>query len=425
MISRAEAQKYADVYFDKVHPIYCFVDRVQFEQNVNKRWLGSPSDEFDAVICGVVALGSLFSGADTLSKENDLVELAKAVLEAWNPIQMNLTSSLEGAMAYALRVLYIRFTMDPHSAWIASRAAIAALYGDIEGSVEGSDVILRCPGYDACGSTTERKLHSRLHWAAMILHTWICNDYGPSQEGQYIIEIPCPAPVASGSNDHLPSLISIYHISLRLCNVVRPHTLEDLISILDSLNTLPDMSIHDVLQIHKFCVALLIYRFMRETSSVISQSTLSLVIRLGRPGLATAMRLAEDSQPWWQAIHMPFQVICALLSMDTSESLAEIEGAMNTLRAIERTFIGRTENMRKVIGIAEALLRMCQKGKEEAAAILAQSYQSYDSTNFTTTEDTGTNTDEEEMTMSVTPAGEDFGITEFDLEVFDWDSFLS
>jgi hypothetical protein len=43
--------------------------------------LGSPSDEYDAVICGVVALGSLFSGADALSKETELVELAKTVLD--------------------------------------------------------------------------------------------------------------------------------------------------------------------------------------------------------------------------------------------------------------------------------------------------------------------------------------------------------
>jgi hypothetical protein len=151
--------------------------------------------------------------------------------------------------------------------------------------------------------------------------------------------------VENGPNDFLPSLIAIYHISMRLCNVVNAHTLEELISILGSLNTLPDMSIQDVLQIHKSCVALVVYCVMRQTSSIIPPSTLSLVIRLGKPGLATALRLAQNSQPWWQVIHVPFQFVCAVLSIDTSERLAEIEGAMSTLRAIEQTFIGRTENM--------------------------------------------------------------------------------
>jgi hypothetical protein len=114
---------------------------------------------------------------------------------------------------------------------------------------------------------------------------------------------------------------------------------------------------------------------MRHTSSVIAPATLTLIIDLIQPALPAALRLAQDSQPWWHIPYVPFQCLCVLLAMDTNESLSHVQGAMETLRSIEKCTVGQTKQMHNVVMLAETLVRMCQKRKEEPADILAKSGQ--------------------------------------------------
>lgn len=51
---------YSDDYFMVVHPAFEFLDQQDFMRRTSLRWKGEPTEEslnFDAVICGVVALG--------------------------------------------------------------------------------------------------------------------------------------------------------------------------------------------------------------------------------------------------------------------------------------------------------------------------------------------------------------------------------
>lgn len=423
LISLEEAQTYASVYFNKVHPIYYFVDHAHFETYIRTRWMDYRATEYDAVVCGVVALGSLFSGSQALRQEIELVELAKTLLDVWSPVRLTALASLDGATAWTLRVLYLRMAMDPHSAWIAARSALIALQGEAEYIRQDADSTTRCAGYDVCNSDADYELHSRLHWAVTALYTWICNEYEPSQNTRGFVAVPCPPPKTSGPNDYLPSLISIFQISLRICNVDRRHSFLELLSILDSVKALPSKSMHDVLQLHKSYHAFCLYRFMRLTSSVVPAATMSLMIRLGKPGLAAALRLAQDHQPWWHIVHIPFQFLCSLLAMDTRESFAEIEGVMATLRGIEHCYVGQTDLMRRVITISEGLVRMCHKRKTEAADLLARSHQVPVSTLSTAhgCPVTGDLPGTAPLLLPSTEAIIDFA--PFDLESFEWEDF--
>jgi hypothetical protein len=426
LVSQTGAYKYTEIYFDKVHPVYGFVDRVTFEQKLKSRWLDSRPNEYDAVICGVLALGSLFAGMQPLSRETDLVELAKTVLDAWNPIPRTSSTSLERSMAYILRVLYMPTAMDPHSAWIASRSAIANLEEDLQDSGQASDVSPCCSGHNRFNSLAERELHSRLHWVATALHTWISNEYAPIHERKGYVKIACPPSAASESNDQLPSLITIFQFSPRLLDVPKRHTLPELTSLLESIDTIPSQSIHHVIQLVKSSYALCIYRFMRQTGSVIPQSTLPGLIRLGKPALAAALRLAQDSQPWWHVVHVPFQFLCVLLSIDKYESLVEVQGTMVTLRAIERCFVGMTDQMHNVIAMAEALLKMCQRSKDEAAKALACDSQDHMSgLSDLTTPSTSMNSNTYDMSTIFDWTEHDLEFGPFDLNALDWGVSLS
>jgi hypothetical protein len=377
LVSVKEAKRYVKVYFEKVHPIYHFVDHVEVEEQLNNRWSGnaSTSHEYDVVMSGVIALGSLFSGTQQLAKETELIELSKTILDSYNPVQAATPSSLTSITGYILRVLYIRMATDSHSAWVASRAAIAAIEGYVSSNEASFNETSGCSAYNACSTPSHRLLHCRLHWIAKALDIWTCNEHHSISERMKFVRIECPIPNTPGSNDQLPMLLSIFQLSFPILNTSIDHTLINLISILDMVKKLPS-DLHDVLQLHKSSYAFCIYRFMRQTSSTIPPTTLSLIISLIKPAMTAALRLAQDSQPWWLIPHVPFQFLCVLLSMDTTESFSEVQGAMNTLRAIASCTIGKTEQMHKVVTVSETLVRLCQKRKEQAAGLLAQSSQS-------------------------------------------------
>jgi hypothetical protein len=126
-----EARHYAQVYFEKVHPVYSVVDQPHFWKRLQERWTSpsSQSLECDAIICGVIALGSLFAGANAFHRETQIVEFGQTLLGRWTPVDGLSRSSLPIATAWILRVLYLRMAVDPRAAWQASRSAILAVEG--------------------------------------------------------------------------------------------------------------------------------------------------------------------------------------------------------------------------------------------------------------------------------------------------------
>jgi hypothetical protein len=301
LVGLEEARDYSNVYFEKVHPVYSIVDQVRFWKQLQDRMTSSSSlsYECDAMICGVVALGSLFSGANAFERETQVVEFGRTLLERWTPVDRLLPASLHIASAWILRVLYLRIAVDPRAAWQASLSSILALEGQTtENTQNGQDV--RCSAnYGTSLAEDEVLIHRKLHWVARLLDTWIRNEFHTAQWGRDIVTISCPPPIQSSTDtpDFTSALVSLYIISLRFCNSPEHKSLAELTQILEDINAL-SMSGHDVLQLHKSNHALCVYRFMRLTSSVIPKSTLSLIIDIAKPGLAGVLRLAKDSQPW-------------------------------------------------------------------------------------------------------------------------------
>ncbi|KAF2493038.1 hypothetical protein BU16DRAFT_529267 [Lophium mytilinum] len=294
-----EASLYSQVYFEKVNPVYSIVDQGRFGEQLQDRWTSSSSQscEFDAIICGVIALGSLFSGANAFHRESQIVELGQKLLERWTPVDRLSRSSLPIATARILRVLYLRMAVDPRAAWQASRSSILALEGHSSDDTR-NEQDSRCSTGNATSLMDEAQIHRKLHWIARLLDR-IRNEFHPSQWDRDIVTISCPPPTPSppGILDHTSTLISLYVVSLRFTNSPEHKSLAELTKILDDIDALP-MSSHDALQLHKSNHALCIYRFMRLTSSVIPKRTLARILCTAKPGLAGAVRLAKDSQPW-------------------------------------------------------------------------------------------------------------------------------
>jgi hypothetical protein len=79
IISQQESKRFIETYFIVVHPLFGFLDRNQFMSRFVNQWNSdSPHLPFEAVLCGVVALGSLFSDSPH-PFESDLVEQARVI----------------------------------------------------------------------------------------------------------------------------------------------------------------------------------------------------------------------------------------------------------------------------------------------------------------------------------------------------------
>jgi hypothetical protein len=85
-MSFIESQRLVEVFFAAVHPVFDFMDRESFTELWRSRYiLHNEKRDVDAIICGVAALGSLFTIGSQQSShphEAELVNLAKIHLES-------------------------------------------------------------------------------------------------------------------------------------------------------------------------------------------------------------------------------------------------------------------------------------------------------------------------------------------------------
>lgn len=122
IISERDLKKLANVYFSKVDPCYGFIDRHTFYERLESRWRTPlASNEYDGVLLGVAALGSLFSQRNTTITELHLVESARSILDLH---QVSEAPSVDLVTGWVLRVIYMRMTASPHATWLASSTLI-------------------------------------------------------------------------------------------------------------------------------------------------------------------------------------------------------------------------------------------------------------------------------------------------------------
>jgi len=360
IISREEVLRLHGVYLETVHPVYSLVNGNVFVAKVNERWSGTRSSSYDAIICGVGALGSLFLGDTPSLTEAALVEYAKHMLEIKMATPQTDVCFLTVGVAWLLRTLYLHMADDSHASWIASCSTIRAVE-----SVSSQPC--RTEGYT---DTAAQFDHAKLHWLARMLNEWISNACCRPYAGKRFHKMTCLAPALSlDIGDVAPRLIALYKLSRTISGFSRPEQAPELEDLLLQIKVL-GLGENDVLTLHKANHAFCIYRRLRTLTPNVSQQTLSHIIVFGHEGLQASLRLAQSRQPWWHIANVPFQFLCVMLAIDVRSSLSEIDGIMQTLWSIAEYF--NTEQMHKIIETAESLIRMCRNKKSAEASMLGQ-----------------------------------------------------
>lgn len=341
IISKREWQTLFEIYCQKVHSVYNFLDLDAVIKESSKRWEDpNATNSYDHVLCGIAALASLFSSERLDDREHLLVQCAKDILEATSLVR---DPTFSDAQAWLLRTLYLRCNSPPHAAWMAS--AITMQVAEAVGLHQ-----------EATPEPPDLRYRRRTFWLARLLNTWISDEYGRSRIMP--AKITCSYPPMHGPDG--TEMMKLFVVSL----VLDPERDCDATELENALLQVEDFAFdHPALALSRCNLTFVIYRRLRMTSATLRQDLLDKVVSIGRQGLIAASEAATSNSPWWHVSNVPFQFVYILLAMDCSEYLPYVETAISTLRAVTSRF--QTSMMRQALHTAEATVQMFQKRKEQ------------------------------------------------------------
>uniref|UniRef100_A0A060SYA8 ARAD1A19470p n=1 Tax=Blastobotrys adeninivorans TaxID=409370 RepID=A0A060SYA8_BLAAD len=360
------------VYKKRVHPIYGFLDLQTVCATAQRRWEDPhTTNEYDTVLCGVAALGSLFSSHANWEQERHLVECAKEILETSGTIAK---PTLDDAVGWLLRTLYLRCSISPHAAWMASCIALHIIEATGIHNESASGVTsLVCadtatpPSNSAGHRHQEVETKRRIIWIAKLLNTWISFEYGRSRVILRGPSWPLPKP-ENRDGDYTSILISLFQISEDL-DPNKDIPAPDLESSLEELEKY-DFEV-DALILSQSVLAFTIYRRLQLLGLSVNKTVIDRVINLGRRGLEAARRCIDSNCPWWHVNNVPFQFTCILLVIDTSDSLVHVQDSVAVLKKAADHF--GTPKSHQAYETVELFVRLSQRRKEQDAALLGKS----------------------------------------------------
>ncbi|KAL4928884.1 MFS transporter/fungal specific transcription factor domain-containing protein [Aspergillus undulatus] len=354
IITQEEMTQLAEVYFTKVDPCYGFLDKETLFERLNARWLATgASSIYDSVLAGVGALGLLFSERTAKVTELLLHECSKSLLDSYDAFTAPSTDLVTG---WLLRVVYMRMTAPPYSAWLASSTLMhlieaAGLHHEAYDGIAGASNA-------NCGVDIRR----RLIGMAVHQNMWSSYDLGLSRVS---LKVDLSLPVAPRPGDVTVELLELLPISASL-DPEETHDDSDLqwslVQTLDRVHTRPPSVMAQT------NVVLCILRRLQLLNMNTSPAIADRVLELFQKALQSAQSMLADCSPWHHAANVPFHIITILLEMDTCASLALLPAAMETIKLAASTY--NTATMREAYATARLLVFLYQQRRCHDARLL-------------------------------------------------------
>jgi hypothetical protein len=363
LIGLEDIRALSRIYFDTVHTHLGFLDQASFEQALETRWEGGGAASYDAVICGVGALGSLFTGSkEGHPQEQTMAEYAKTMLVD-SPSRCSL--NIDHVAGCLLRAIYLRCTSRPSGAWMATCEAMHLVEATgLHRSIPFITVV--SPALPVL-APRELDYRRRLAWMAFILNTLCSYEYGRSS---VYLSFDTQAPDASNNTDHFPhdvlELARLIPSDMERVNVTSESRVTALKTALENL-----LMVHTGTEVHvllKVDFVLAVYRRLRLLKVATSAREVASLVDLGRSALRTVRSLVAQSRPWWNLSSTTFQLLCTYLSLDTPESLGIVPEAYETLATVKERW--DTHMTREALGTAELLVDMLKQRKEKGLEAL-------------------------------------------------------
>jgi hypothetical protein len=331
-LSLEESQALSDTYFDTVHPIFAFINHHNFSQRMKSQWTSMQNDpSFEAIICGVAALGSFFSQSSN-PLESDLINQAISILDQ-SLSEPVVTMNMDLLTAWILRTIYHRLTTRPYIACMASSttmhiAEVLSLQRDLtEGSVSSASDL---PEFE-CAEIERRR---RCYWIAWSLNCLLSTEYGLTHVTLPSTTCKLFSKETDTYSEHLVGLVRILESGNEKIRV--PIEQLDIQKLFERIRDMPDDAAP--LGLFKADICLCLLRRLLAVSCLPDPLTISIAVSVFQVAFQKLRELLVQKQPWWNMLSVPFQVICVCLSLDCHPCLALLSEAMGILKDIAGTY---------------------------------------------------------------------------------------
>jgi hypothetical protein len=354
IITLDEMKRYSDVFFNEVNPIFGVVNRQIFIKKSDELWiLHKRGTDFESVTCGIVALGSYFSPVP-LPAEAEVVEHGRLLLDLTVAHAPGLVA-LNHVQAWILRALYLRSTTRPHLAWMASNNAVhvAEALG-LHRELTESQTKHAIPQF--MSAMSEIDMRRKIFWLAVAVNQFLAAEYGRTRAPIELIS--CQLPVAKPGEIILQTLDILQSVPKTQNMLGRG---PELLETLQTAMVLPVKSPFQGLLRADACFCT--FRLLRSTNVSLSAAQISTLLEVIRVALDGATVLLSMRHPWWNIVYTPFHIVCVLLALGTSESLAMIPSALETLKNVSITFDSHLS--REAIRTAQQLIHGAREKKRK------------------------------------------------------------
>ena len=355
LLSEFDMETLVMVYFDKVDPCYGFVDRDEVNRRIKHKWRSSLlRDPYDAVLCGIAALGCLFSRCQSKEVELSLSEAAKVGLER----TLSDVPDHDTATGWVLRVAYLRMTSSPHTAWMAS----CLMMHVIEAASlhrEASELYSQ----HAPVSNANDEIRRRLFGVAQHLNLWISFDVGRTRVS---LRNATKIPPSERPGDYTTELLGLLPYT-EMLDPAKTTSTEELGSALAIVLERTHFEPPSVLA--QTNLVLCLYRRLRLADTASVSRVLDKILTLMARAIRSAQAMLNACSPWHHIANIPFQIICTLLAIDTAASLGQLEDAMQTLENVATTY--NTQPLQEAVRTASFIVLLHQRRKEADLAELS------------------------------------------------------
>jgi len=346
IITLDQLKLYSSIYFNEVHPYFGILDRDLYAARTTGFWNGQQQgSDFEACICGVVALGSLFAGKSPCPSEARVVEQARLLLDLTTAYAPSLLS-MKHVVAWTLRAIYLRSTTRPHLSWLASCTSIHIAEAIGLHREFGKDRV-KC---DMTRDVTalEVDLRRRTFWVALALNQFLSGEYGRTRVS--INSITCE-PLASRQGDFTSQVVEFMQAvpkqQFLICSVAE---------LLERLKTTAELKANSpFIGLLKADACFCIFRMLRSTNVSLSATHIASLLEVIRVALDGVQFLTAREHPWWNIVSTPFQSVCILLSLGTPESLAIVPSALEALKNVVTLYDSHLS--REALSTAASLVR--------------------------------------------------------------------
>ncbi|KAJ8059058.1 hypothetical protein OCU04_012035 [Sclerotinia nivalis] len=389
-----------DVYFEQINPVFGMLEREGFRHKCELFWKNDTgSVGFEALICGVVSLGSLFTRQIGCVLECNISEHGRCLLEQGS--QRHGDMSLDHVMAWTLRALYLRSTTRPNLSSLAIFTTVH-LAESIGLHRELDTVVFAVDGSRKVFTPDILELRRRVFWIVMSLNQLFAAEYGRSKVS--LDNVRCRKPIAK-EGDSIGDLIAMTEL-LSSCSDprVEPDSLR--ISI-ENLSALPCN--HPGLALIKADIVLCLSRRLHLTYSKFCPDVLSTIMMILRAAFTESQKLSERRIPWWNVISVPFNTVCLLLSINTRQSISHLPQAMDTLETVSKLW--DTHLSREALQTAQMLVNRFVEIKREDQVVLESLHRAVDHPCASSSNQNWTGTFGNDLFEGLN--GQDFGWTQF------------